>query len=121
MGKALKKNEDYTQLNRLKWAAWGVINIEELERMQRRNYINAVREELKLYGVKLECGGGPGKQFYRAFKPIPHGTPNPIVTNLKSEWVEVTGFGERGQQAFQSVCLRVLRRIDPDHANMEGV
>lgn len=109
MGKALKKNEDYTQLNRLKWVAWGVVNVESLERMQRRNYINHVREELKLHGCLLECGGGKDRPFYR------------IAYLYPTIWTEVTAYDKRNpQHAFQDVCLKALRRLDPDHANSEG-
>jgi hypothetical protein len=120
VGKALKKNQDYTTLNHMKWAAWGVIDIEKLERMQRRNYINAVREELKLHGCALECGGGNATHM-KHYRVIKHkqagvGVETP-VQGIAPEWSEVTGFEDRkAGAAFARVCYRALCRLDPDFA-----
>jgi hypothetical protein len=106
MGKALKKNQDYTTMNRLKWAAWGVIDIEKLERMQRRNYINHVREELKQHGCTLECGGGRAGPYYRVYKQRVHGD---------LEWSVLTTPHERqAGNAFSRVCYKALVKLDPD-------
>ena len=64
MGAALKKGVDYTQLSYLRWVAFGVVDIEKLERMQRRNYINHMREELKLHGLELHCHGTSYRPVY---------------------------------------------------------
>ncbi len=110
MGKALSKNQDYTTLNRMRWAAWGVIDIETMERMQRRNYINHVREELKLHGCVLECGGSTTNPHYRIFK-LQAGTTEPAKgKGLKPEWAEFSA----GPVAFRSVCLGALCHLDTE-------
>lgn len=116
MGKALKKGEDYTQLNRMKWAAWGVIDIEALDIQQRNNYINHVRQELAQHGCILECGANRAQgrsrgMFYRIAKLAP---PAAAGERPKTEWQEVTSWGT--DNAFQRICLKVLQRLDPDHA-----
>jgi len=107
MGAALKKNQDYTLLARIKWAAWGVIDIEAMERMQRRNYINHVREELKLHGWTLEAGGSQSVPYYRIFKM---GTP---VAGEKQAIVKSFTSSTLKKGAFQKVCRDVLGVIDP--------
>lgn len=87
--------EDHT-LDHLKWAAWGVIDIEKLERMQRRNYIKKVRAELGPHGVKLECGGSTRVPYYR----------------VHNESTSVTQFAAGGD-AFKRVCLAVLEKLEP--------
>jgi len=39
------------------FAAWGVIDIESMERMQRRHFIRKCREYLAEHHMKLHCGG----------------------------------------------------------------
>lgn len=41
------------------FAAWGSVDVESMERIQRRTYIRRVREQLKPHGITLECGGQP--------------------------------------------------------------
>lgn len=52
-------------MNRIRWIAWGVVELEKLERMQRRNYIKAIREELTPLGISFESGGVSNNPFYR--------------------------------------------------------
>jgi len=112
MGKALKKNQDYKTMNRLKWAASGVIDIEKLERMQRRNYINHVREELKLHGCTLECGGGRAGPYYRIYR---NAAPTGVGERPAQEWSVVTAPHERqAGDAFSRVCYKALVKLDPD-------
>lgn len=107
-GGALKKDQNYADLSRLRWAAWGVINVEVLERVQRRNFINHVREELKLHGMKLECGGSTKAPFYRIYTEKPDG---------KIDWSTTSAKMQSG--AFTKVCLDTLVKIDPEHAKQE--
>lgn len=109
MGAALKKDQDYYSLARLRWAAWGVINIEQLERMQRRNYINHVREELKLHGMHLEAGGSKPRPFYRVFVQGD--------TDKVPSWAFASSRND--DKAFQNVCLHALLKIDPTAHDME--
>jgi hypothetical protein len=55
-------------LSHVKWAAWGVIDIEKLERLQRRNYIKRARSELEAHGWALTCGGNTRSPHYAAEK-----------------------------------------------------
>lgn len=109
MGAALKKNQDYAALGHLRWAAWGTIDIETLERMQRRNYINHVREELKLHGMVLECGGN-AVPYYRIL------TTGAIPGGKGPEWS--TTSANIKDKAFCKVCRDALFKIEPD-ANPE--
>jgi len=106
VGAALKKNQDYTTLGYMRWAAWNVIDIEALERMQRRNYINHVRQELKLHGMLLEAGGSTQSPYYRIYTE---------AQNAKStgpEWSTTSANYKSG--AFTKVCKDTLMRIDPE-------
>lgn len=112
MGATLKKNQDYTALSYMQWAAWGVIDVEKLERMQRRNYINHVRQELALHGLELECAGTSMFPFYRIH------TIEREEGNTKPVWqTELTTREDRRQaikEAFKNVCRLALVRIDPE-------
>lgn len=106
MGAALKKGQDYTQLGYMRWAAWNVIDIETLERMQRRNYINHVRQELALHGMTLEAGGSTKAPYYRIYIPPPEdGAKGPV-------WSTTSANYKSG--AFAKVCKDALMRIDPE-------
>lgn len=50
------------------FTAWGSVNIEEMERLQRRKYINLLREEIKEYGLVLHAGGSKGRPLYTLYK-----------------------------------------------------
>lgn len=110
MGAALKKNVDHKELSYLRWAAWGVVDIEALERMQRRNYINHVREELKLHGMQLEVGGSANAPYYRVFC---YAAPTGAGEKPKLEWQGTSATSAFKQHAFKAVCLAALTRIDP--------
>lgn len=111
MGAALKKDQDYASLTRLRWAAWGVVNIETLERTQRRNYINHTREELKLHGLTLECGGTTSQPYYRIFEAGGVTVPG---SGAKPKWSTTCGSSTGDKSAFTKVCLEALKRIDPE-------
>lgn len=51
-------------MNHIKWAAWSVINIEALDRQQRRNYLKKVHAELEPVGIQLHVGGTKEKPYY---------------------------------------------------------
>lgn len=92
-------------LNHVKWAAWGVIDIERLERMQRRNYIKRARAELASKGFELKCGGSKGVPFYALAEAS---TP-----------METTAFGGKGHtaagaDAFKKICARAVSMLEPD-------
>jgi hypothetical protein len=108
MGAALKKDQDYRSLSYIRWAAWGVIDIEALERMQRRNYINHVREELKLHGLSLECGGSTTAPYYRIYEMVVTG----VGEKPKVEWSTTSANYKSG--AFTKVCKDALLRLDPE-------
>src|SRR6266436_5511838 len=56
--------ERVVSMNHIRWAAWGVVDIEALERMQRRNYIKRARAELVEKGITLNCGGSKATPWY---------------------------------------------------------
>lgn len=109
MATGIKKSVDVTLLSHTMWAAWGVIDIETLQREARRNYLKTVRAELATKGYDLECGGIGQRPFYRIFEQglaLPD-TNGWTVTNA-------TGGG------FGAVCKAFLQRVDPAHAEPDG-
>ncbi len=52
-------------MNHVRWVAWGVIELEKLERMQRRNYIKKIREDVTPLGIKFESGGVAKNPWYK--------------------------------------------------------
>jgi hypothetical protein len=90
-------------MNHIRWAAWGVIDIEKLERMQRRNYIKRARAELKAADIKLECGGSTNVPFYRV--------------SLPGDKAQSQGYG--GPASFQKVCVWTLQKVGDDHERGE--
>ena len=85
-------------MNRVRWAAWGVVNIEALERMQRRNYIKAVRNELMEQKILLDCGGSTKTPYYQFVLPTTDGKTIPKYTAA-------------GPDAFKKVCVKLLERL----------
>ncbi len=57
-------------MNHVRWVAWGVIDLEKLERMQRRNYIKKIREDVTPLGIVFEPGGVKATPWYRVTLPI---------------------------------------------------
>lgn len=53
----------------VRWSAWGVFDIEALDRLQRRNHIKRVREALATVGCELHCGGSTNKPYYQVKLP----------------------------------------------------
>jgi hypothetical protein len=89
-------------MNHIRWAAWGVIDIETLERMQRRNYIKRARADLE--GIaKLECGGSTVRPYYRIEFP----TPKPEAGEHPKPCSHAVG----GDQAFKKVCQWLLKEL----------
>lgn len=87
-------------MNRVRWAAWAVVDIEKLERMQRRNYIKAVREEVKPHSVTLVCGGSKWSPYYQF-----------VVTSERNE----NKHAAAGPAAFQKACVWLLQTLGEDN------
>ena len=85
-------------MNRVRWAAWGVIDIEKLNRLQRRDYIKAVRGELAEKSITLECGGTTTKPYYQIILP---------TTDGKTVPKQAMG----GDDAFRKVCVWLLSHL----------
>jgi len=85
-------------MNRVRWAAWGVVDIEKLERMQRRNYIKAVRVELAAKNITLDCGGSTASPYYAITLPTTDGKTTPKHTAA-------------GEGAFKKVCAWLLEQL----------
>lgn len=89
-------------MNHIRWAAWGVIDIEAFDRMQRRNYIKRTRKELEPLGVVLNCGGSTAQPFYQM----------KLSTDTK-------GYG--GKDAFRKACAWALQQLgDADERSEDG-
>lgn len=109
MATGIKKSVDVTLLSHTMWAAWGVVDVETLQREPRRNYLKTVRAELETRGYGLECGGIGKRPFYRIYEAL--GTePGDKVWTVTN----ATGGG------FGDVCKAFLERVDPSHAEPDG-
>ena len=86
-------------MNRVRWAAWGVVDIEKLERMQRRNYIKAVR--LEIQPNKLECGGSSKQPWYQFLFYLPDGG--------------YTKMAYAGPEGFKKACQWLLEQLGEGH------
>jgi hypothetical protein len=96
-------------MNHIRWAAWGVINIEALDRMQRRNYIKRTRAELAKKGITLSSGGSKSVPWYSISLPRAEGAPPE-----KKADKGVAG----GEGAFRNVCVWLLKELG-DHVSSE--
>lgn len=83
-------------LNHLKWAAWGVIDIEALDRQQRRNYLKKVHAELNPLGFQMHVGGTTQKPYY-------------LVTKSDDPTKKMLGFS--GERAFADACKGILLEL----------
>ena len=93
-------------MNHIRWAAWGVVDIEALERMQRRNYIKRARVELAEKGIVLSCGGSTQTPWYSV--TLPPASGENIVKQQASG----------GRDAFKKVCEWLLKELG-DHERSE--
>jgi hypothetical protein len=104
-------------MNHIRWAAWGTImldNQEQLDRMQRRNYIRRARAELAQVGIKLECGGSTTKPHYAVVFPV-------VVGETTIKGVKVSKYKTHtagGEDAFKKVCMYILEEVG-DHVSSE--
>lgn len=88
-------------MNHLRWPAWGTIEIdnpEQFDRMQRRNYLRRVREELKDGPVTLHMGGSKHNPFYIA------------TIQLDSGVQKKQAIG--GKDAFKKICAWILTELE---------
>jgi len=54
-------------MNRIRWVAWGVIDLDDKEKFdaqQRRSYIRKIRGELQEISCTLNCGGSTRAPWY---------------------------------------------------------
>lgn len=90
-------------MNHIRWAAWGVIDIDAmLDRIQRRNYIKRARKELADIGAVLHCGGSTQVPWYR------------IVLSKEKD----KAFVVAGEDAFKKISAWLLQEIG-DHERSE--
>ena len=92
-------------MNHIRWAAWGVVDIEALERMQRRNYIKRARVELAEKNITLNCGGSTQTPWY-------------AVVLLTTDGKTVPKHAAGGKDAFKKVCEWLLKELG-DHERSE--
>lgn len=97
-------------MNHIRWAAWGVVDIEKIASdlttggngQARRNYLRKVREELKALKMQLIVGGSAVKPWYSVVK--------------QDDKKHVAA----GDNAFKAVCTWVLNEIgDTAHVGSE--
>lgn len=110
MAVGTKKTHVPEDLAYIRWAAWGVMDIEVLQREPRRNYLMSVRAELATRGYKLECGGTMTQPYYRIY--LDHVDANSAGA---TPWSVTSSTAVK--DAFMHVCRNFLMREDPEHAN----
>lgn len=110
MATGVKKYVDPALLTHIRFAAWGVIDVETLNREARRNYLKTVRAELSTRDYALVVGGVPGSLYYAIHSP---------VLEDGSTWKAQAHHNAWSEPAFKIVCREFLNREDPDHANPE--
>lgn len=52
-------------MSALHFCAWGSIDVESMERLQRRRYINEIRKDLEKHGMALHVGGHKLRPDYK--------------------------------------------------------
>lgn len=92
-------------MNQIRWVAWGVIDLEKLERMQRRNYIKKIRADVAPLGITFESGGTNKNPWYQFVLPTKDG-----------KTVPKQAYG--GQDAARKVCQWLLTELG-DHERSE--
>lgn len=80
----------------VRWSAWGVFNIEALDRLQRRSHIKKTRAALATVDCELHCGGSTNKPYYQV--KLPDGKKKAFA----------------GPGAFQKACALVVVEITGD-------
>lgn len=93
-------------MNHIRWAAWGVVDIEALDRQQRRIYIKRTRGQLAEKGIMLNCGGSTSQPWYDIRLPK--------VGNVEKS--HTAG----GPDAFQKVCMWLLQELGDHERSADG-
>jgi hypothetical protein len=93
-------------MNHIKWAAWGVVeldNPERFDRIQRRNFLKKVHAELAPHNMKLSIGGSKINPWYAVsmFAEIEVGSTPPKTVVA-------------GKDAFKKICVWVLEQLGED-------
>ncbi len=81
-------------MSALAFAAWGSVDIEALERVQRRMYLRRVRKEIKPFGLLLHAGGQSKNPHYQVLND--------------SQKLLYTG------TSFREACTEALKVVDPN-------
>ena len=95
-------------MNCIRWAAWGVVDIENIpsdqttggNRQARRSYLKKVHAELATVGMKLHIGGSAANPWY--------------CVEYNVETAKVAKQVCAGKDAFKKICTWVLEQIG-DH------
>jgi hypothetical protein len=91
-------------MNHVRWVAWGVIDVEAMDRIHRRNYLKRLRKELPA-GIRLESGGVKGAPWYKMERDQPSGA-------------QTKTHAAAGMDALKKVCTWLLLEIG-DHERSE--
>lgn len=87
-------------MSHVSFAAWGSVDVESLERMQRRVYIRHVREELAKYQLALACGGSKGRPHYALYR---------VVDGIASGGALVSSSGEKALSLVLTKALELIK------------
>lgn len=88
-------------MSALAFAAWGSVDFEGMDRMQRRAYLNRVRKEISGHGLILHSGGQA-----RAVNGRP-AVPHYQVMNVDKKLLYTGG-------SFREACTEALKVVDPN-------
>ncbi len=91
-------------MNHIRWVAWGVVDVEALDRMQRRNFIKKLRQELAEGGAMLHCGGSTKSPWYGVVMPEAK-DPSIKPRDVKNDSAKHTVGGEH---SLKKLCQWVL-------------
>lgn len=90
-------------MSHIHFAAWRSVDIESLERMQRRIYIKRTRVELARYGLELEAGGQRTNPHYI----LRYGPSHLAAITTADDRI----FAANGEHAFSRVMEKALELI----------
>lgn len=91
-------------MNHTKWVAWGVVNVEALDKQQRRSYLKKLRGEMAEVGFTLHPGGSTQVPWYRV-----EGTPESKAHTIA------------GTDALKNICAWVLTQVgEADVSSEDG-
>lgn len=99
-------------MNHTKWVGWGVVNVEALDKQQRRVYLKKIRAELAERGMQLHPGGSTQVPWYRITR---------VGNGPETAKVEETIAGEDALKKICAWALIELGEVQGEHDGVERV